>query len=592
MNKNKILPLILLVLSGLHFTSCEKELDKPALGAISEDQLRNKRGVEALLIGAYAALDNNKSTYESVGGDVFGFMGGSPSNWAFGSIGGGEAHFGAQGSEIQLTSWNVDPSHPIPSQAWKSYYEGVSRANAVLKLSGQAPDISEQERKLYDAQARFIRGHFYFYLKKAFNNVPWIDESTTNFIQPNNEDIWPKIEADFKFAMEFLPGTQAEIGRVNKWAAASYLGKTYLYQKKWNLAKDVFDDVIANGKTSKGEKYNLEPRYHDNFNATTENNSETIFQVQMNASDGTNSLANANGSELINFPFHTPFNCCGAFRPSQDLVNSYRTDAQGLPLLDNYNQNPVKDDIGVGSTAAFNPDMGNLDPRLDWTVARRGVPVHDWGIHPGSTWTPDQLLLGPYASKKILYWQYNRASTANETMFFRGTSINVNIIRFADVLLMAAEAEAQMGNLNQAEEYVNRVRLRAANPAGFLYDYVNNSQPLVGFSNNPAANYAIKPYPSGSFVSQGRDYALKAIYFERKLELALEGHRFFDLSRWGIADQFMNQYFQYERTKINDVSGANFIKGKNEYFPIPQVQIDLMINAKGEKVLKQNPGYQ
>ncbi len=590
----KNLQFTILFTTGLIFSlvnlSCEKDLRKPVLGAISEEQLTNKSGIESLLIGAYAALDGAKTSFVGIGGG--GTAAGSPTNWVGGSVGGGEAHFGLQGSQIAATRWAIDPSISYANDAWNTYYEGVARANAVIRVLSDIEDLTETERASYEGQARFIRGHFYFYLKKLFNNVPWIDENTVDFIVPNTEDIWPYIEADFRFAMDNLPETHAEVGRANMWAAAAYLGKTYLFQKKYPEAKEVFDLVISNGKTASGETYGLLDKFSDNFDATTENGKEAVFQVQMITLDNTFSVANANAGEIEFAPFNSPGQCCGAFRPSQDLVNSYRTDALGLPLFDTYNQSPIKDDIGLSSQDIFVPDDGYIDSRLDWTVGRRGLPFHDWGLHPGRDWAPDQPILGPYASKKNLYWQYNSESTASMVTYAPGTAINVNIIRFADVLLMAAEVEAEIGNLDLAESYVNRVRSRASGTASWLNTYLDVNQPQSGFSATPAANYNVKPYPVGTFYSYGKELALQAIYFERKLELALEGHRFYDLSRWGIASEVMNAYFQYEQTKISDVAGAVFTGNRNEYYPIPQNQIDLMVNSRGERVLQQNRGYQ
>jgi hypothetical protein len=164
------------------------------------------------------------------------------------------------------------------------------------------------------------------------------------------------------------------------------------------------------------------------------------------------------------------------------------------------------------------------------------------------------------------------------------------VIRFADVLLMAAECEAQVGSLAKAEEYVNLVRARAANPQGFVYKYKNNNDPTGGYSTVPAANYKVSVYPAGDFGSKGKDYALNSIYYERKLELAMEGHRFFDLVRWGTAESELTAYFGYEGKLTSDVARGKFTKGKNDYYPIPQRQIDLS-QSGGSPVLKQNPGY-
>ena len=245
--------------------------------------------------------------------------------------------------------------------------------------------------------------------------------------------------------------------------------------------------------------------------------------------------------------------------------------------------------MGLSSDDPFTPYEGTLDPRLDWTVGRRGIPYLDWGHHPGANWIRDQAYAGPYAPKKNIYWQATQGEHSDQSSWAPGTAINVLVIRFADVLLMAAEAEAQTGNLGLAREYVNQVRRRAANPAGFTYKYANPAAPMGGFSNVPAANYGIGEYTAADMGNQ--DDALKVIYHERRIELAMEGHRFFDLVRWGIAESTLNAYFAYQGGLISDVRGGRFVSGRSDYFPIPLRQIDLSVNAEGVPVLKQNPGY-
>lgn len=242
--------------------------------------------------------------------------------------------------------------------------------------------------------------------------------------------------------------------------------------------------------------------------------------------------------------------------------------------------------MGILSSQPFTPDDGNLDPRIDWTIGRRGIPYLDWGLHPGQSWIRDQNFSGPYAPKKNIWWNATEQYHDNNS-WAPATAINTLIIRFADVLLMAAEANAMTDNLPTALNLVNRVRKRAQNPAGWVYEYLDASKPLKGFSTTPAAKYNVKPYPS--FPT--RDYALKAIYFERKLELAMEGHRYFDLARWGTAPAVMNAYYNYEGSIVNDVKGAKFTANKNEHYPIPQSEIDKTM-VDGQKTLTQNPGYQ
>jgi len=597
---------IVLILSTISLnTSCKKDfLEKQPQGSLSEEVLSTSAGVNTLLVGAYGALDGQ----QNINGGVNSLGGGnawanSPDNWLWGSVAGGEAHKGSDASDqaamIPVATFSVDPNNALLNDRWRSLYEGITRCNAVLRIVDNVTDMSDADKANVSGQARFLRGHYYFELKKLFNMVPYVDETattaTTDFKFPNTEDIWPKIEADFQFAFDNMLPAQTDIGRANKWAAGAYLAKTYMYEKKYQEAKSMFDQVINQGTTTKGLKYDLNPNFENNFRPEFEaTNPEAVFVVEMaaNTGGGNASIANANQGDMLNHPYgSSPFGCCGFYQPAHDMVNSYRTDANGLPYLDTYNQNGVKNDQGIPSTAAFTPDAGPLDPRLDWTVGRRGLPYKDWGIHPGQIWVRDvtQAYAGPYSPLKMIPWKATSATTLDKSSWAPGNAINVFIIRFADVLLMAAESEAQLGNLTQAQMYVNRVRERiASHPESWEHQYIDNSNPDAGFSTTPAANYKVAVYPGGYFSS--KEIALKAIYFERKLELAMEGQRFFDLSRWGIAAPTLNAFFQFEGDRTTDIRGSVFTAGKNEYFPIPQAQIDLTTNG-GQKTLTQNPGY-
>jgi starch-binding outer membrane protein, SusD/RagB family len=576
-------------------------LDKPVKGALGGDVLANAKGIDALLTGAYAALDGQGEGETSLahGGTYSSGWESPPDDWTYGSIAGGDAHKGSDGGDqtpiADIATFGAGAENGFFNSKWKAVYEGVARANAVLALLPEVTDVSDEEKVNIEAQARFLRGHYYFELKKMWGNVPWIDETTTDYNQPNNTDVWPKIEEDFAYAYKNLPPTQGgSVGRVNKWAAGAYLAKAYLYQKKYPEAIPVFTDVIDNGATTKGEKYDLVP-FADNFNAAKKNNAESVFAIQMMANDGTLSLANANQGGMLNFPYGTgaPFACCGFFQPSQMLVNAFRTDADGLPLLDNANDkaNVVLSDMGLKSSETFTPDAGRLDPRLDWTVGRRGLPYHDWGLFPGNDWVRDQAYAGPYAPKKNVHRQEGQEQYADYSSWAPGNAINVLIIRFADVLLMAAEAEAAGGSLDKAEAYVNRVRLRAADPAGWLHTYEDDSDPTAGFSDDPAANYVISPYPTGTFAAKGTAFAQKAIYHERNIELAMEGHRYFDLVRWELAEDALNKYLEYEGAITTDLPpSAKFKVPRNNHYPIPQFQIDLSVEG-GKAKLEQNDGY-
>jgi hypothetical protein len=247
---------------------------------------------------------------------------------------------------------------------------------------------------------------------------------------------------------------------------------------------------------------------------------------------------------------------------------------------------------------------GTLDPRVDWTIGRPGIPYLDWGPH-SKQWVRDPTTNGVFSPKKNVYAKSQFGTySSNETSFWGATQINANnynFIRYADILLWDAECEIEIGSLDKAQDYVNQVRTRAADPVGWVYKNAAYSAATgkyaITASSVPADNYKISPYPAGAFSSGGVDYAHKAVRFERRLELAMEGHRFFDLQRWdngtGYMTDVLNTYESVEKTRnsfyINNPD-AQFHKGINEYYPLPQTQIDIE-NSRGTVNLKQNPGY-
>jgi starch-binding outer membrane protein, SusD/RagB family len=563
--------------------SCKQDfLEVKPAGAISQTQLTSKAGLEGTLIGAYSMLSGRSAS----------FYAGS-TNWLWGSIMGGDANKGtnsgdqAQVNEIQ--AYNPQSTNESVASKYSNTYEGIARVNGLLRLLPQAEvTVTADDKKRIEAEGKFLRGHYYFELKKIFNNTPYIDE-TVDYAKgiekvANDKDMWPMIEADLKFAYENLPETQSAPGRANKWAAGAYLAKAYLYQKtpaKYAAAKALFDNVIANGKTANDKKYGLVAKYGDLFRVANDNSEESVFAIQ--SASGTGTINNANPDFVLNFPYNGgPAGCCGFNQPSFDLANSFRT-SNGLPLLDgSYNTglNQLKNDQGVAADASYAPDAGTVDPRLDHSVGRRGIPYLDHGLHPGIAWIRDQNYGGPYAPKKFIWTKAEEGSGGvDKSSWTPGYSaLNVMIIRFADVLLMAAEVEVELngaGGLERARGYVNQVRARAKNPAGFVVN-----------GNSAAANYSIELYSVPWTV---QDDARKAVQFERKLELNGEGHRFFDLVRWDIASATLNAYLANERSKVpaSPFAGASFTAKKSEYMPIPQREIDIV----GTTILKQNPGY-
>lgn len=551
-------------------------LEVAPTGSLSKAQLTSKAGLDGSLISAYAQLSALGQTHSG------------PSNWLIGSIRGGDANKGTDpgdGTEmIPIQRFSYNSTDAVAGNVYQSYFEGVSRANAVLALLKEAqPSVKAEDIKMMSAEARFLRGHFYFQLKRNFNMVPYVDETKTlaNGLDKvkNDVELWPKIEDDFKAAYADLPETSSAVGRANKWAAASYLAKVYLYEKKYAEAKALFDLIIANGKTAGGKKYALLPKYSDLYRVANDNNAESVFAVQATVKSGNGN--NANADLQLNFIQGVdPGTCCGFFQPSFEFVNSFRTDAKGLPLLDgSYNSaaNAVKNDMGIKSDVAFTPDSGPLDPRLDHSVGRRGIPFLDWGNHTGFSMIRNQPNGGPYSPKKYIFTKAEKAAGLTETGGWGHqtyNAYNVTIIRFADVLLMAAEAEIEVGSLAKALEYTNMVRGRAANAS----DYVM-------IDGKPAANYKIAVYDS--FPT--KEFARSAVRFERRMELGMEGYRFYDLVRWGEDVAAINKYLQYDQVLLPGALGGAKYEAKYALFPIPQSQIDLLNST--EVILKQNPGY-
>ncbi len=589
----KLIILSILATVGLNFSCSDSFFEIAPQGAANLASLSNKNGVNALLVGAYSLLDG-------VGSGNVGRTSTS-SNYVFGGITSGDAVKGTDAGDqpeqtyIEQFNWLSDNSYFFGK--WWGMYDGVARANEAMLLaqSADVKDMTDAEKAQVVAEAKFLRGHFHFEAKKMWNKVPYISETVYKREDPNSTkipntaDIWPNIEKDFSDAAAVLPATQSQKGRATKWAAMTYLAKAYMFQKKFAAAKTLLEDVYKNS----GKK--LVPNFHDNFRTTGNNNAESIFEIQFSVNDGSTGN-NGNAGDGLNWPYNASSpgrGCCGFYLPSQNLVNAFKTTADGLPMIgdkkdgtaDTYNTVDLPNDQGLTSSATFNLDKSiPVDPRLDWTVGRRGVNFLDWGIMPGQIWIRDQGYSGPYIGKKWMYYLGEEGSTTHSTSR-RSVNNNFRMLKFSSVVLWLAECEAELGNLAAAETYVNMIRSRAK----------------TGSVQDASVNYVVNPYPAGTFAAKGKDYSLNAIYMENRLEFAMEGHRFFDLVRWGIAAPYLNKYLAEESKSGTDMSGRTYNKrlylvgrsfaaGKNDYFPLPNDEI-LNSQKDGKPTLTQNPGY-
>jgi hypothetical protein len=591
----KLIIFSLLATVGLNFSCSDSFFEIAPQGAANLASLSNKNGVNALLIGAYSLMDG-------VGAGNTGRQS-TISNYVFGGITSGDAVKGTDIGDqpeqeyIEQFVWLSDNTYFLGK--WQHSYDGVARANEAILLaqSADVKDMTDAEKAQVVAEAKFLRGHYHFEAKKLWNKVPYISETVYKRDDPNSTkipntaDIWANIEKDFSDAAAVLPATQSQKGRATKWAAMTYLAKAYMFQKKYAAAKTLLEDVYKNS----GKK--LMPNFHDNYRNITNNNAESIFEVEFSINDGSTGN-NGNAGDNLNWPYsaNSPGRgCCGFYLPSQNLVNAFKTTADGLPMIgdkedgtaDTYNAIDLPNDQGITNLAAsaFTLDKSiPVDPRLDWTVGRRGVNFLDWGPMPGYSWIRNQNYSGPYIGKKWMYYVADEGSSTHSTNK-RAVNNNYRLLKVSSVILWLAECEAELGNLAGAETYVNLIRARAKS----------------GSVQDASVNYVVNPYPVGTFAAKGKSFSLNAIRMENRLEFAMEGHRFFDLVRWGIAAPYINKYLKEESINGTDLSGRTYNKrgylvgrtytaGKNDYFPLPNDEI-LNSQLDGKPTLTQNPGY-
>jgi len=575
----KIFFAFLLVLA-ISFSCSKSFLETNPTGSASFSTLSNEAGVNATLIGAYHSISPDNWAV-------------SPTNWVWGSVVSDDATKGSdiadQSNIVPLENFSVDASNGYVSDKWNLNYEGISRANDVLKLIVAAKDLTEAKANLLKGQALFLRAWHHFELKRVYNDIPFITENDDPRLVKNDVDVWPMIETDLKFAVANLPETQTDLGRANKYAAKAVLARVYLFQKKYAEALVQLNDIITSGK------YSLMPNYDDNYKIATRNNRESIFEIQYVVNDGTFESRNAGWGDALNFPIDIDGTgtCCGFFQPTQNMVNAFKVDANGLPLFDTFNNTNFANDMGLASVANFVQDVTTpVDPRLDWTVGRRGVPFLDFGLMRGFDWIRFQPNGGPYLNKKNMFMKSEKGSFSTTTGWATGVNANnYRAYRLAHILLWKAECEIQIGSLETARTLINQIRERASNPAHFVkgrtstYSLPTGVIPVVDNLMN-AANYQIGQYPTTGWT---KDYALKAVQWELRLEFAMEGQRFFDLVRWGIVKPVMDAYMIKDRefrSLLGGVKPAVFTSPKNEYWPIPQSQIDI---EKG--VLKQRTDF-
>jgi hypothetical protein len=561
-------------------------LNKTPDGSLSQSQISTPANLDGLVTAAYSWLGNDHYTDPN-------FF------WPTGNIRGGDAHKGGNGpGDVYyyhlLTLFNLVTAAPQDIDAanryWIRWFDGISRANTALSAINPVSAADYPAKSSRIGELHFLRGVFYFWLKIHFDRVPYYDETVSPTAVISNtamtsQQLWDAIAADFTAAMANLPKTQSQVGRANYYAAEAYLAKTLLYQAYVQDPTSHAVISIDQGKLAQvvtlvtevenSSHYSLLPDYSQNFLPQYDNSPESIFAIQRSVNDGS---AQGNGgrgtfSSALNYPVgDSGFGCCGFHIPSADFVNSFKT-LNGLPF-DGYNgAGPAADYSFANSNYATQP----IDPRLDHSVNIQGKPFKyctiagPTCIHDGDNWARDPGFYGSNIGMKDLVSRDSSALVLNGPFFI--SSMNTVLIRYADLELFKAEALVELNQGDRGLSIINALRARAAASTANLNTNPNAAAVFL---------YDVKPY--SAFADQAT--ARKALRNERRLEMGLEGFRFFDLVRWGIAKQTLDQYFADESLRRPYLTAASFTAGRDEYLPIPQVQINL-----SGGVYVQNPGY-
>ena len=558
----KILYSVLTVLALVGTTSCSDFLDdqKPQ-GVLDSDMVKEPSNVDNLVISAYAVF----TTAEDVNSSF--------SMWNF-DVRSDDAYKGGNGTSdgdvfhqleieqgVLTTNWNIN-------DMWVRLYNCISRVNSAISVLETTSD-SYQLKAQRLGEMKFLRAYAHFLLKRLYKNIPFImdanlkqeDYNTLSNTEFNNDEGWQQIINDVEYAYSVLPVKQTDKGRPSKAAAAAFLTKAYLYKAYRQ------DDPSSNQVTSINREdllkvieysnpdiysaggFDLEADFHNNFRPETqyENGVESIWAMQYSINDGTK-YGNLNwsyGLIVPNIPGVTDGGC-DFYKPSQNLVNAYRTDADGHPFIDTFNNK----DYDLTQDA---------DPRLFLTVGLTGLPYEfnsKYMMDASSTWSRSNGLYGYYVTLK-----QNVDPDCGYMVkgSWWGTPMNRIVFRYADVLLERAEAYAQLNETGEAIKLVNKIRLRAKQSTGMIANY--------------PSDYGVKFNISTYNGSYSQEDALKIVKMERRLEMGMESERFFDLVRWGEAEKVLNKYFAEETNNCSIYGDAHFTVNKNEYLPIPFSQV-------------------
>lgn len=561
----KISLYIFAAVSLLGMASCNDFLDEQVPQAtLTDEQVTDPAYVDNMVTSAYAVFSTSEDinasfsmwNYDVRSDDAY--KGGSSTN------DGDVFHQLEVEQGVLTTNWNIN-------DMWVRLYNSLSRVNTAIGVLEKC-DNSFALKDQRMAEMKFLRAYAHFLLKRLYKNIPFVTRTDLTYEEYNNlsnteytnDEGWALIAKDLEEAYAVLPVKQADKGRPTKAACAAFLAKVYLYKayrqddpnshRVTSVNADDLQKVLdyTDPAIYTAGGYALEKDIHNNFRPETqfENGPESLWAIQYSRNDGS-TYGNLNWSYGLicpNIPDVTDGGC-DFYKPSQNLVNAFRTDAEGLPLLDGFNKKN------------YDLTTDNADPRLFLTVGLTGLPYmfnKNFIMDQSAAWSRSGGLYGYYVTLK-----HNVDPALIGSYLIHGSywasSMNRIVFRYADVVLMRAEALAQKGDAAKAIEQVNILRNRAAGSTQMIGDY----------EHKYGVTLYCKPYTG----VPGKDQTLKIVKMERRLELALEAERFFDLVRWGDAAQVLNAYYAAEKERVTFLSDAQFTADRCEYLPIPHTQM-------------------
>ena len=563
----KIYTLVAACLMGLTLTNCDDFLDYNPTAVVDEDKAFEEP--DKMVNAAYAMLGDcwyaypfNLFPYGDITSDDC-LKGGS-----------GPTDTGYHPLEIWSTLTATTPGEM--DELWYRLYCAVSRCNRALVALDRNGEriLGTRLKECRVAEVKFLRAHFYYKLVTLFRQVPWIDEvayANNTIEQIRNDEfsykeLFGKVIADFEEAYNMLPEKQTDGGRANKVAAAAYLAKCYL-NLAWgdgyeattgesHINAEYMRRVVEYTDVVLSSDYGYLEDYGDIFLPEYKNSKESVFAVQCSDyQDDNTTFGRANWSNMLNGCWGM-WSCGWDFhKPSQNLVNAFKT-KNGLPMFDDYNE-----EIAYPVNGQMNGQK--WDPRLFHTVGMPTYPYKyeaEYMMTKNNSRTPNTY--GYYTSLKEVS-QRSKGETYNGS--WQAFAMNDYVFRYTDVMLMRAEALVELDKLSEARTIINDIRQRAANSIDKHIAYAKN-QCEIAF------------YPETYFQNKGM--ARQCLRWERRLEMAMENGRYFDLRRWGIASKTLNAYFVTEQHSIYDgqtyaqyYKDARYEAGKNEFFPIPYNQL-------------------